>query len=369
MKKIIVLLSVVLIAATACKTNKYADLGDGMYADVKTTQGDILLKLEYQKTPLTVANFVSLAEGNSPFVDEQYKDKKYYDGLTFHRVMKDFMIQGGDPLATGTGSPGYRFKDEIDESLVHDRKGVLSMANGGPKTNGSQFFITHAETPWLNGIHTVFGEVIKGIEVVDSIANLPVGDRNKPVTNVVMNEIAIVRNGAEAKNFDAIQIMSDYFEEEEALLAALNKIKADHSAEVQAQSATAEEWPSGLKVLTVKEATGEKPKLGQNVLVNYAGWLMDGNLVDTSQKEIAEKFGKFTELNQMHRGDFSPSAMMVSPDTRLIAGFREALLNMSIGEKLRVFIPSHLAYGQQGSGPIPPNADLVFDIEIVGMAN
>ncbi|NND16455.1 MAG: peptidylprolyl isomerase [Eudoraea sp.] len=369
MKKISVLLSVFLFAVTACKTNKYADLGDGMYADVKTSQGDILLKLEYQKTPLTVANFVSLAEGTNPFVDPQYKDKKYYDGLTFHRVMKDFMIQGGDPTATGTGSPGYRFKDEIDDSLIHDRKGVLSMANGGPKTNGSQFFITHAETPWLNGIHTVFGEVIQGIEVVDSIAVVTVGEGNKPVTDVIMNEIAIVRNGAEAKNFDAVQIMSDYFAEEEALLAALNKMKADFAADMQAQSETAEEWPSGLKVITVKEATGEKPKIGQSVLVDYAGWMMDGYLVDTSLKELAEKFGNFETLNQMHRGNFSPTTMVVSPDSQLIAGFKEALLSMSVGEKLRVFIPSHLAYGPQGTGPIPPNANLVFEIEIVGMAN
>ena len=368
MKKLIILLFLTTLMGMSCKTNQYADLGDGLFAGIKTTKGDMVLKLEYQKTPVTVANFISLAEGTSPFVSDEYKGKKYYNGLVFHRVMKDFMIQGGDPLASGTGGPGYKFKDEFDESLKHSKKGILSMANPGPMANGSQFFITHAETPWLDNRHSIFGEVVKGIEVVDSIANVAVGDRNKPVTDVVMNEIEIIRNGADAKKFDAVQVMSDYFAEEEAKLAALKQMKADFAAALEQQVDSAKALPSGLKVLTLKEGTDEKPKMGQRVLVNYAGWLMDGTLFDTSQAEIAQKFGKFEELNQLHKGDFSPSVMEFSADSRLIAGFKEGLLGLSIGEKVRLYIPPHLGYGPQGTGPIPPNADLVFDIELVGLA-
>ena len=163
---VLFLLATALIAS--CKSN-YADLGDGLYADMKTNKGDMIIRLEQEKTPVTVANFVSLAEGNNPFVSDQYKGKSFYNGLIFHRVIPDFMIQGGDPTGSGSGSPGYRFKDEFDPSLGHSGKGILSMANSGPKTNGSQFFITHGATPWLDGKHSVFGEVTAGQDVVNQI--------------------------------------------------------------------------------------------------------------------------------------------------------------------------------------------------------
>ena len=371
MNKLKKLLGIIVIAlmAIGCKSSQYTDLGDGVFADIQTSKGNILVKLEYQKTPVTVANFVSLAEGTNPFVSDQYKEKKYYNGLTFHRVMKDFMIQGGDPLANGTGYPGYRFKDEIDDSLKHDKKGVLSMANGGPKTNGSQFFITHKETPWLDGRHTVFGEVIKGLEVVDSIANVEVGSGNKPVSEIVMNTVTIVRNGKDAKNFDAVQIMTDYFAEEEAEAAAMKKMIQDFVVETQKQKAEAKVYKSGLKIFVLKEGEGEKPKIGQGVLVNYAGWLPDGSLFDTSEAQIADKFGEFNRINQMHRGNLTPSFMDYSTDANLIAGFKEGLLTMKVGDKVRLFIPPHLGYGPQGSGPIPPNSDLIFDLEILQIAN
>ena len=221
MKKTFLLLLTLSMALTSCKSSKYTDLGDGLFADIKTSKGDIVVKLEYDKTPVTVASFVSLAEGKSPFVDEQYKGKKYFDGLIFHRVMKDFMIQGGDPTGTGSGNPGYKFKDEFNDSLVHDKKGILSMANGGPTTNGSQFFITHKPTPWLNGVHTVFGEVIRGLDVVDSIANVATAQapqKDKPEVDVVMNTVDIIRNGKAAKSFDAVQVMTDYFNAEKKRL-------------------------------------------------------------------------------------------------------------------------------------------------------
>ena len=371
MKKLINMLGLfaLLVTIIGCKSSQYPELGDGLFADIQTNKGNIILKLEHEKTPVTVANFVSLAEGNNPFVSENYKDKKFYDGVTFHRVMKDFMIQGGDPTASGRGNPGYRFKNEIVDTLRHSRKGILSMANsGGDKTNGSQFFITHAETPWLDGKHTVFGEVIEGIEVVDSIANVEVGDGNKPLSDITMNAVVIVRNGKEARQFDAVKVMSNYFEEEEALEAAMQKMIQDFVSETTAQKEAAEALPSGLKILQIEEGTGSKPKIGQQVMVNYAGWLSDGTLFDTSVPEIAKKFGKFDEISRLHRGDISPSPMNFSPDSRLIAGFKEGLLSMKVGDKIRLFIPPYLGYGPQGGGPIPPNAELIFDLEIISIA-
>jgi cyclophilin family peptidyl-prolyl cis-trans isomerase len=359
-----------LLAFTAlifsCKPGKYADLGDGLFADIQTSKGDMVIKLEYRQTPLTVANFVSLAEGTNPFVSEQFKERKYYNGITFHRVIKDFMIQGGDPTGTGSGNPGYRFKDEFNDSLKHDKAGILSMANSGPMTNGSQFFITHTATPFLDGKHTVFGEVVEGLEVVDTIANVKTATADKPVQDVVMNEVNIIRNGKEAKDFDAVQVMKDYFAEEEARVAALEKVKADMAREFANKVVQAEEMASGLKYLVLKASEGEKPKTGQTVLVNYAGYLMDGTLFDSNYVDVATAHGMYDPRREQG-GGYEPIPMDYSPESRLIAGFKEGLLNMKVGDKWRLFIPSHLGYGPQGSGPIPPDSDLVFDLEIVGM--
>jgi len=370
MKKIIALFLIGISALTSCTSSKYRDLGDGLFADINTSQGDIIIKLEMEKTPVTVANFVSLAEGNNPFVSEEYKARKYFDGIIFHRVIKDFMIQGGDPTGTGRGNPGYRFKDEFNDSLLHDKAGILSMANSGPKTNGSQFFITHKETPFLNGKHTVFGEVVLGLDVVDSIANVKTyaepNRKDKPVVDVTMNSMTIVRNGKEARNFDAVQVMTDYFAEEEAVIAAMAKVKTDFAAETKQQQELAKELPSGLKVFSLQEGTGANPKIGDKVLVNYAGWLADGTLFDSNYEEVAIKFDKFDE-SRKQGGGYEPFPMDYSPDSRLVAGFKEGLLSMKIGDKIRIFIPPHLGYGAQGGGPIPPNADLIFDLEIIGI--
>ncbi len=371
MRKLNIVVVLTLLFFASCTSSKFKDLGDGLFADINTNKGDIIVKLEMEKTPVTVANFVSLAEGTNPFVSEQFKDRKYYDGIIFHRVIKDFMIQGGDPTGTGQGNPGYRFKDEFSDSLVHDKAGILSMANSGPKTNGSQFFITHKETPFLNGRHSVFGEVVQGLDVVDSIANvktfLEPNKKDKPVEDVVMNSVVIIRNGKEAKNFDAVKVMTDYFAEEEALVAAEKQIRLDFIAEISEQKENAMELPSGLKVFTLVEGTGEKPKVGQKVLVNYAGWLTDGTLFDSNYEEVALKYGKFDARRKAGKG-YEPIPMDYSPESQLIAGFKEGLLKMKVGDKIRVFIPPHLGYGPQGGGPIPPNAELVFDLEITGIA-
>ncbi len=382
MKKTYLFIATIAIFLTSCKS-QYADLGDGLFADIQTNKGDIIVKLEHGQTPVTVANFVSLAEGTSPFVSEEFKGKKYYDGVIFHRVIKDFMIQGGDPTGAGTGSPGYKFADELTDSLHHDKKGILSMANSGFQTNGSQFFITHKATPFLDGYengfrkqcknprvacHTVFGEVIQGMEVVDSIANVKTAQPgDKPIDPVKMNTVSVIRNGKEAKKFDAVQVMTKYFADEEAKLAALKKTKADLVAEIVDQKTKAEELSSGLKILFLKSGDGEKPKVGQKVLVYYAGYLTNGALFDSNYAEVATKYGVY-DSDHNARGGYEPMSMEYSPDARLVAGFKEALLTMKVGDKIRVFIPPHLGYGAQGSGPIPPNSDMIFDLEITGIA-
>ncbi len=379
MLKKIYVLALFALALASCKTSKRADLGDGLFADIKTSKGDIIVRLEHDKTPVTVASFVSLAEGNSPFVSENFKDKKYYDGLIFHRVMKDFMIQGGCPTGTGTGSPGYRFMDEFNDSLVHDRKGIFSSANGGPGTNGSQFFITHKPTPWLDGVHTVFGEVVEGMAVVDSIANVSVAAGNKPVDSISLHTVKIIRNGKEARKFDAVQIMTDYFDNAEERLAALEKEKteeqaamvnmmAEFSQELAAQSSEAIVLPSGLKMLVLKEGDGEKPKIGQKVDVLYSGYLPNGSLFESNYEEIAKKYGKYDE-RRAQGGGYMPAAFTYATNSGLVAGFEEGLLTMKVGDKVRLFIPSHLGWGEQGSGPIPPNSDVVFDLEVTGIRN
>jgi len=385
MKKTTVLFFTIITLLFSCKSSQRPDLGDGIFANIETNKGDILLRLEHEKTPITVANFISLAEGVSPFVSDSLKGKKYYDGVIFHRVIKDFMIQSGDPTGTGRGNPGYKFKDEFSDSLRHSKAGIISMANSGFATNGSQFFITHKETPFLdaydeNGFlkpcenprvscHSVFGEVIEGMEVVNTIATTETSQepatKNRPVSEIVMNTVQIIRNGKAAKNFDAVQVMSDYFAAEEAAIAAMQKFLSEFVAQAEQQKDVAETLPSGLKIYNLQKGTGEKPKIGQYVKVNYAGWLSNGTLFDTSSEEIAKKFGKFGEINAMHRGDFSPSSMLYSPESPLVGGFREGLLSMGIGDKIRIFIPPHLGYGASGGGPIPPNANLIFDLEIV----
>ena len=365
MKKIKFLPLFLLALIIGCKSFNYKELGDGVFADIKTNKGSIIVELTYEATPVTVANFVCLAEGTNPFVVDSLKGKKYYEGVIFHRVIKDFMIQGGDPTGTGKGGPGYRFEDEIVDTLVHDGPGILSMANAGKNTNGSQFFITHAPTPHLNGKHAVFGKVVAGIEVVDTIATTKTGDRNRPVEDVVMQKVKIVRNGDLAKAFDPVQVMTLYFDEVAKKEEAFQKAVTDLEKEFESQKNSIEALPSGLKILKLKEGEGEKPKIGQKVLVNYAGYLTDASLFDSNLEDL-EIFYKKHNPQKAARGLYNPTPMQYSPDSPLVPGFKEGLLQMKVGDKVRLFIPSHLGYGAAGFPPvIPPNADLVFDLEII----
>ena len=354
MKRILFLFSG-LLALSACKS-PYPHLDNGMYADLETNKGNITLSLAFEKTPVTVANFVALSEGNHPNVAAEYKDKPYYDGLTFHRVIQDFMIQGGDPTGLGSGSPGYRFDDEITD-LKHDGPGVLSMANAGPGTNGSQFFITHKETPWLDGKHTVFGFVVEGQNVVDSIQQ-----------NDTIRKIQIIRKGKEAKKFDAPQIFSDYLNNKESrekeTAAKAAAIKSENTSRFESVKATAQTTTSGLSYTITQKGDGPAVTSTNKALTHYAVYFTDGTLLDTSLSTVAEQNDMLNQ-GKLDAGKYTPILADVAPEAELIAGFKEGVALLRQGDKATVFLPSNLAYGERGRSGIPPNSDLVFELEIV----
>ncbi|MFC2271179.1 MAG: peptidylprolyl isomerase [Capnocytophaga ochracea] len=358
----------------SCNSQKkaYKDLGDGLFADIETTQGNIIVKLNYKETPVTVANFVTLAEGKNTFVKAEYKGKPFYNGTIFHRVIKDFMIQGGDPTGTGMGEPGYRFEDEIVPTLKHDKKGILSMANAGPATNGSQFFITQVPTPHLDGRHTVFGETVKGLEVIDAIANTKTVMNDKPEKDIKINKITIIANGKDAKSFNAVKVFEDYFKEinkrEREKEAKTKAAAAKFLEEVKVQEPQAKALPSGVKIFKLVDGKGKQPNHTHQVMVNYAGYLKNGTLFDSNVKEIEEAYGKYNSLREQ-QGGYQAFPMPYNTSAQLIPGFRDALLTMKVGDKIRVFIPAALGYGERGAGDvIPPNSDLIFDIEITDIA-
>jgi len=333
-----------------------AKTDEGIFAEMETSKGKIVLQLEYQKTPVTVANFISLAEGDNPQVNEKYKGKKFYDGLKFHRVIKDFMIQGGDPLGNGSGDPGYKFKDEIVADLKHSGPGILSMANSGPGTNGSQFFITHKETTWLNGKHTVFGHVVSGQDVVNAIAQ-----------EDVITKMTIVRKGKEAKKFNAAKVFGDSF----AQKANEEKAKAEKAASVSTSKkqyldglrATATTLPSGLSYKIIKNGTGVKPAADSQVYIFYAGYFTDGKLFDSNYEAVAQEYGQY-DAARASGGGYKPFPFKVGTKTGMIQGFIEGIENMKMGDKAVVFIPAQLGYGKDARGPIPANSDLIFEIEM-----
>ena len=358
----------------SCNSQKkaYKDLGDGLFADIETTQGNIIVKLNYKETPVTVANFVTLAEGKNTFVKAEYKGKPFYNGTIFHRVIKDFMIQGGDPTGTGMGEPGYRFEDEIVPTLKHNKKGILSMANAGTATNGSQFFITQVPTPHLDGRHTVFGETVKGLEVIDAIANTKTVMNDKPEKDIKINKITIIANGKDAKNFNAVKVFEDYFKEinkrEREKEAKTKAASAKFLEEVKVQEPQAKALPSGVKIFKLVDGKGKQPNHTHQVMVNYAGYLKNGTLFDSNVKEIEEAYGKYNSLREQ-QGGYQAFPMPYNTSAQLIPGFRDALLTMKVGDKIRVFIPAALGYGERGAGDvIPPNSDLIFDIEITDIA-
>ena len=337
---------------------KYPDLEDGMYANLETNKGDIMLQLAVEKTPITVANFVSLAEGNNPLVDDQFSGKKYYDGIIFHRVIEDFMIQGGDPTGTGSGGPGYQFDDEITD-LSHNGPGVLSMANAGPGTNGSQFFITHKETPWLDGKHTVFGKVLKGQAVVDSIAQ-----------NDTIMKIDIIRKGRSAKSFNAAEVFSNYKTEKDKTdreraekEAAMMKANQEKFTSQKVKSTTTS---SGLQYFVSEKGSGPRVTTTNVVKAHYAVYFTDGVLLETSNLETATALGR-VDPNRKAANAYQPITADVNPNAGMIAGFKEGLRLLNVGDKATLFLPFGLAYGENGNQVIPPKSDLIFEVEIVSL--
>ena len=307
---------------------------DGLYAKFNTSKGEILVALEYKKTPGTVGNFVALTEGN---LENSAKAQwtPYYDGLKFHRVIPDLMIQGGCPQGTGTGNPGYKFDDEFHPDLKHDGPGVLSMANAGPGTNGSQFFITHIETPWLDNMHTVFGKVQQGQDVVDAIAQ---GDE--------ITSLEIVRVGAEAEKFNAVEAFRTFEGAREKRIA---EERAAKEGELDKLAAGFEKTKSGLRYQIIQKGNGKKAEKGNMVSVHYKGQLADGTVFDSSYKRK------------------EPIAFQVGVG-QVIAGWDEGICLLNVGDKARLVIPSDLGYGSSGAGGvIPPNATLVFDVELVNV--
>ena len=354
----------------ACKSTKYPNLKEGLYADIQTNHGDMLAELYYKATPGTVANFVSLAEGTNTYVADSLKGKRYYDGTKSHRVIKDFMLQAGDRTATGEGDPGYKFADEFVDTLRYTRKGQLGMANSGPATNGSQFFITEVATDWLNFRHTIFGQVIQGEDVISKITDEQTSkEDSRPKNPVIIKKIEIIRVGKDAQKWDAPKVFDAFMKEQNAKAQKLESQKEKNLALMAEQEAKAVAQPSGIKILKLKEDNGRKPQIGANILVNYAGFLRaTGDLFDTNIAEIAKENDAYDAARAADpQYGYIPYAWKYSPEEGLIAGFKEALLSMKVGDRVRVFIPSALAYGKEGfgNGVIPPDADLVFEIEIV----
>ncbi|MCD9575570.1 peptidylprolyl isomerase [Flavobacterium soyae] len=305
---------------------------NGIYAKFNTSKGSILVKLTHDLTPGTVGNFVALAEGN---MENKVKPQgqKFYDGLNFHRVIPDFMIQGGCPKGTGTGDPGYKFDDEFVSSLKHDRPGVLSMANSGPGSNGSQFFITHVPTPWLDGKHSVFGHVVEGQDVVDAVAQ---GD--------ALETLEIIRVGEEAQKWNAIEAFIGL---KGARLKREAALKAESEAKMEQLAAGFDKTESGLRYKMIQKGEGKRAEAGKTVSVHYEGSLENGKVFDSSyprKKPIEFKLG----IGQV------------------IEGWDEGIALLQVGDKARFVIPSDLAYGPSGAGGvIPPNATLIFDVELM----
>ncbi|WP_299112868.1 peptidylprolyl isomerase [uncultured Winogradskyella sp.] len=400
-KQTLTAIVVLLVLVNISCQERYPELEDGLYAEIITTKGTMVAKLHYDKVPVTVANFVALAEGNHPMVEEKYKGKPFYDSLIFHRVMNKFMIQGGDPLGTGAGTPGYRFAADFSPELKHDKPGILSMANaGGINTNGSQFFITEAPYPRGNfydangnlkpcdqrgvSCHSVFGELVKGLEVQDSISNVEVIDprarNHRPVEDVFITKVNIIRKGKDAKFFDAPKVFEEKMPKVEAEFREIKeeakkkgeelakKAKADWLKKNEALDGRRIDSPTGMAMIFTHEGNGAKPTSAQRVNIDCAGYFEDGTLFWTTWKEVAEKNGKYDE-RQDKAGRYAPFPMPYNKTASLVSGFREAMLNMKVGDKARVFIPYYLGYGDAGRAPlIPGKTNLVFDIEIAGIA-
>jgi cyclophilin family peptidyl-prolyl cis-trans isomerase len=369
----------------SCTSEKYKNLNDGLYAEIQTKKGAIFLELYAEDAPMTVANFISLAEGTNNQVLDSFKGKKYYNGLTFHRVVQDFIIQGGDPTATGRGTAGYRFGDEFmkdkDGKLlhIHDDAGILSMANSGPESNGSQFFITHRAIPHLDGKHTVFGKTIlvnsqlkslkkqtkdavKLKKAIDSLRMVVVNTIQQSDTII---SVKIIRKGAKAAAFDAAEVFDNELikyaaskkdreqKEIDANVARYSKYledKATFSLAMDASKAVKTE--SGLGILILKKnPKGEKVLDNKPIKAHFTLYIADGTRIQSTE----------------NTGE--PFVFQLNDDSKpMITGFKEGVATLKVGEKARLFIPYYIGFGEAKYGPFPAKSDLVFEVEILEIA-
>ena len=325
-----------LLISSAWSAFDPSSLGDGLYADIRTPKGNIWIRLDYEKVPVTVINFAGLATGRKK--SNKKAGVPFYDGLIFHRVIADFMIQGGDPRGTGTGGPGYKFMDEFHPALRHDGPGVLSMANSGPNTNGSQFFITHKATPWLDGKHTVFGRVIAGQDVVNAIEK---GDR--------IEHVSILAKGEKAKAFkyDQTAFEQAIQAKRQAAVARQKEDMARFAAEVKSAYPRARQLKTGIFYRTLEPGKGGAIAKGKRASVHFTGHLVGGKPI-------------FNTRDQGGAVEFILGAGQIIP------GLDMGVVGMKKGEKRRLVVAYPLAFGAAGyPGMVPPRSTIVFDVELL----
>jgi len=380
MKKVIY--SALFLVFIACQPAKYKNLEEGLYAEIQTNKGAILVELFAENVPMTVANFVALAEGTNNRVADSLDNVKFYDGIRFHRVVDNFVIQAGDPTETGRGTAGYRFGDEFpknDEGLLmytHNDAGILSMANGGPNSNGSQFFITHRAIPHLDGKHSVFGKTTINAkqlanlrkEYKDSLdLNNAIDSLRMSVVNTISEldtiyTIDIIRVGNKANDFNAALIFDEklsYFanreedrvkEEKDLETARYSKYLEDRSIfHTKMNEEKAIKTDSGLRILKLKSnPSGKKIVENKPVKAHFTLYTADGKKVQSTE-ESGQPF--VFQLDDAQRP--------------MITGFKEGVKNLREGEKVRLFIPYYIGFGEAKYGPFPAKSDLVFEVEIL----
>ena len=375
----------ILIAGCTSTPAKYKTLDDGSYAEIETEKGDILVELFVNEVPMTVASFVSLAEGTNTHVSDSFKGVKYYDGLTFHRVVDNFIIQGGDPTATGTGTPGFTFGDEFvkDENgkLInsHDDAGVLSMANPGPNANGSQFFITHKEIPYLDAKHTVFGKTVlnslqlsslkttikdslKLNSAIDSLRMVAVNSIRKSDT---INTVKIIRIGAKANSFNAAEVFdAELLKSSETEKEVKKKAESEEAARyskylkdkvtflAKMDESKGVKTESGLRILMLKKnPSGKKVVTNKPIKSHFTLYTADGNRIQSTEDNSLPFVFQLDDVNRP-----------------MITGFKEGAATLRVGEKARLFIPYYIGFGEAKYGPFPAKSDLVFEVEILEIA-
>ena len=322
-----------LLSTLLISLQSHAKLEDGLYANLHTNQGDIIIKLAFEKTPLTVINFVGLAEGTKH--SNIQIGKPFYNGLKFHRVIDNFMIQGGDPKGNGTGGPGYKFIDEIT-GLTHDTGGILSMANSGPNTNGSQFFITHEATPWLDGKHTVFGHVVKGMSVVNTIKK-----------DDFIRKVFIERIGDKAKKFKTDEAAFEAYNQKNLVKEKAKQTKKKQKLInfVKVNYPDAKVATEGHYVQINQTGNGETPELGDLVKVNLSIDLDDGTNMRKADEPLPFAAGSGT----------------------IIKVIDQSALTMNIGEKRTIIASYAQIYGDSDRGSLPQESLLIFNLELLSI--